>query len=625
VYVTDHGTKNAADTANNRITLWGDKESLSVRELRALLERLDPGVRVVTLMSQCFSGSFAHLIHTHATDGVPPGRVCGYFASTADRPAYGCYPENRGRENVGHSFQFFQALAATPRFADAHRAVLVADATPDVPIASSDTYLDELLHEAAAAAGEEPMALVDDLLRAAWRDKAAWEHEIRLLDRIGQTFGIFSPRSLAELEDQAARLPEVSDRFRTYGRAWSAALDDLRQANLDRFLAAHPRWAERLAPPALEALDATQRRRLTRELLDALAPFTRADAHTTGRLDVLHEKAQAATAAAYRMEVRLGVVLRMRAVLASVAGRVLLARGERPAAAAAHAALRACEDLGLDTDGKLASPGSLADAAPFPALDEDIETAGHVLPAWMGIRFRAASPPERRRHGLPDGAAVVLAVYPDSPAEDAGFAVGDFVLGPAGTPFTEPHQIREWTMLSPIGEPAPLDVLRASSPLRLALVPEPYPLAWPELPGPPKVGSPAPALALAAYRGAPPSRLDDGTPRLLFFWATWCLPCKAALPEVLAFSRERATPVVAITDELPEQLDAFFRDFHDPFPPVVAVDEYRRTFLAYGVSGTPTFVLIDGAGKVQGQSGGYRPDVGLGLAGWSWARRGAAP
>ena len=29
-YVTDHGTKNAEDLANNRITLWGDQESLSV-------------------------------------------------------------------------------------------------------------------------------------------------------------------------------------------------------------------------------------------------------------------------------------------------------------------------------------------------------------------------------------------------------------------------------------------------------------------------------------------------------------------------------------------------------------------------------------------------------------------
>ena len=36
-YVTDHGTKNAEDPANNRITLWGDQESLSVTELTGTL------------------------------------------------------------------------------------------------------------------------------------------------------------------------------------------------------------------------------------------------------------------------------------------------------------------------------------------------------------------------------------------------------------------------------------------------------------------------------------------------------------------------------------------------------------------------------------------------------------
>src|SRR5262249_22753552 len=35
-YVTDHGTKNTADSANSQITLWGDQESLSVVELRDL-------------------------------------------------------------------------------------------------------------------------------------------------------------------------------------------------------------------------------------------------------------------------------------------------------------------------------------------------------------------------------------------------------------------------------------------------------------------------------------------------------------------------------------------------------------------------------------------------------------
>jgi hypothetical protein len=144
-YVTDHGTKNAADLANNRITLWGDHESLSVTELRGLFARLDPHVRVVVLMSQCYSGAFAHLMDMGTATDRPVGNVCGFFASTADRQAYGCYPENRDKDNVGHSFAFIESLRAGDTFAEAHNRVLVIDRTPDVPLTTSDVYLERLL------------------------------------------------------------------------------------------------------------------------------------------------------------------------------------------------------------------------------------------------------------------------------------------------------------------------------------------------------------------------------------------------------------------------------------------------------------------------------------------------
>src|SRR5207253_2697851 len=109
-------------------------EAISVKELAGLLGQLDRGVRVVALMSQCFSGAFANLMSVRTRDGEPSGTVCGYFSSTADRPAYGCYPENRGKDNVGHSFHFFQALETSPAFPQAPLAILATDRTPDVPI-----------------------------------------------------------------------------------------------------------------------------------------------------------------------------------------------------------------------------------------------------------------------------------------------------------------------------------------------------------------------------------------------------------------------------------------------------------------------------------------------------------
>jgi hypothetical protein len=51
LYVTDHGKKDSEGLGDNTITLWG--EDLSVSELRELLAKIEPGVRVVMLMSQC--------------------------------------------------------------------------------------------------------------------------------------------------------------------------------------------------------------------------------------------------------------------------------------------------------------------------------------------------------------------------------------------------------------------------------------------------------------------------------------------------------------------------------------------------------------------------------------------
>jgi cytochrome c biogenesis protein CcmG/thiol:disulfide interchange protein DsbE len=135
------------------------------------------------------------------------------------------------------------------------------------------------------------------------------------------------------------------------------------------------------------------------------------------------------------------------------------------------------------------------------------------------------------------------------------------------------------------------------------------------------VGSVAPPLpALQPYRGTLPAALTSGGPYMLLFWATWCGPCKASLPEVLAFEQASGIPVVAITDETPDKLDAFFAKYQAPFPAIVAVDTLRRAFLVYGVSEMPTFVLTDAAGKGQSVLVGYRPEVGLTLSGWAWTR-----
>jgi hypothetical protein len=133
---------------------------------------------------------------------VPAGNTCGYFSTTAERPAYGCYPEVRDLDNLGHSFDFLQELGQAGSFRNAQLRVLQHDATPDAPLRTSDLFVEELLRKQALAKGKSFEAFVDELLKQAWQRKGAWEPEIRLLDGVGQAFGVFSPRSLAEIQEQ---------------------------------------------------------------------------------------------------------------------------------------------------------------------------------------------------------------------------------------------------------------------------------------------------------------------------------------------------------------------------------------------------------------------------------------
>ncbi len=610
-YVTDHGEINKDDLTNNSIVLW--KETMSVSQLREIFSRLPSGLRTVMLMSQCFSGSFASL--------AMGGRdVCGYFASSADRPAYGCYPENRGVDGVGHSYHFLKGVDQLGTLPKAQAHALVFDDSPDVPHVSSDVYLRRLLQE--HATGRDFEEAVDEYLEIAWRNRGDWEPDIRLLDRIGQAYGVFSPRSLAELREQTTLLPKVSKQLSTYAGRWQEALDSVRQQNLDDFLAANPEWKDKLEPKALKESTPEQRAALASELLKVFAPFTKREGGRLQRMLLLRERADDAAAAAYRMEVRLGVLLRMHNQLTSIAGRVYLDESATDWQRAEYERLRECENLELvnvQPTGSWWAPlaanetvaSDIEAPAPFPRLDDDQKLVETVMPAWMGIRYHPPTEDEREKEGRSPGAVTVVTVYPESAAGKAGLQVGDVILGPPGAPFDEPNQVREWTMQREIGEPAPLRVKRDGEVLELTLLPDPFPIEMPKLPGPPKKGHTAPPVDLKSYRGEP--TVHAGTNTLLFFWATWCGPCKFALPELLDIARKGDAEIIAVTDENAETLDKFFKTFSEPFPKRIAMDPLRQAFQSYGVSGTPTFVMIDGDGVVQYYQTGYNAKVGLKL------------
>ncbi len=140
-------------------------------------------------------------------------------------------------------------------------------------------------------------------------------------------------------------------------------------------------------------------------------------------------------------------------------------------------------------------------------------------------------------------------------------------------------------------------------------------MEMPSFPAPPAEGDPAPRLTKLSPVTEPPNTDRE---HLLFFWATWCAPCKRSVPELMAWSEKTNVPIVAISDEDAETVRAFLDSRSEPFPRVVMVDGLRQSHLAYGINGTPTFVLVDDSGTIEWRQTGYSPQKRLSVGDWQW-------
>jgi len=463
MYVTDHGSQSRRDPIENRITLWG--ESISVRKLGVLLARLPPSVRVVSLMSQCFSGGFAYLHEARERRATPNGTTCGYFSSTPDRPAYGCYPELRGQKAVGHSFAFLSALAARGHFPAAHADILVSDETPDIPLRSSDVYLAEQLAHAAGSP-EREAAFADPLVQKAFASRE-FSGESRLLDRIASVYALARPSSVTEIDRQADGFFDVLDQLDADAKTWESALGDFNRANLDAFLDAKPTWRPRLDDRTMRALDTAGRRKLAAGLLAELGPFVLAEPARSAEANRLMDGLAVTDEINYRTEVRVAALLRMRFVLTSVAGRQWSKSDPRQSQAVD--ALLKCEDLTLPLTAppRMAEP---ADVVKLPSFDEDKRAMATANPGWLGVVYVPVNRDRRKHLSISDGAVQITSVLPRSPAALAGLRTGDIVVAAGGRPLVHSRALRPLIAAATVNAALGIEVLRGASHMILAPV-----------------------------------------------------------------------------------------------------------------------------------------------------------
>jgi hypothetical protein len=462
VYVTDHGTNDPKDPLRNQITLWGRREGINVRQLGAELSRLPAGMRVVTVMSQCFSGGFARLPETLTGAARSHLAVCGYFASPADRPAYGCFPEADRDNRTGHAFTVIDALTRSGRLPDVHADVLLNDRSPDVPQRTSDAFLFDVISTAAEGAGKPLDEFADHLLDGSGGSKAP--AALTLADRLARAYDLAPPLTLTALGKQLDDLDRARGELGKHQKLWESALSDSTRAQLEEFQVANPAWRPRLRPAVIRRLDPDARRALTRELLTALRAYAESRPALTAIAEKLLARADEAAALVYQLDVREAAFQRVRLLLFDAAARVHLTataadRDERSAELAAQlSAIERCEALELPRASGV--PARNANPTPFPSRAAETKAAAALRPTYLGVAFRPASVAIRRRHGLADGAAFITAVVGGSPAALAGLGPGDIIIGEPGAPFARENQVRAFTMLSSTAAPVRLEILR---------------------------------------------------------------------------------------------------------------------------------------------------------------------
>jgi thiol-disulfide isomerase/thioredoxin len=146
------------------------------------------------------------------------------------------------------------------------------------------------------------------------------------------------------------------------------------------------------------------------------------------------------------------------------------------------------------------------------------------------------------------------------------------------------------------------------------------------------IGQPAPPLQATQYLGPKPRPLASlkGSPVLLFFWAHWCVDCKAEVPVIARLRQEFAPEGLVVigptqlygyaaqgADAAPDQERAYIESVRTRYYASLQdmpVPLSKQNFNAYGASTTPTLVVLNRAGQVAMYHPGAMPYDELRLA-----------
>lgn len=207
-YFTGHGVPNRQNINNNALVLWNE-QPLTVRQFSQMLDQLPSQTSVVTMMSQCFSGSFANFIYQDGNPNRPLALQtrCGFFATVKTRPSVGCTPAVNEADYRDYSSSFFAGLSGRSRtgqvvdsadynkdgkvsYAEAHAFAKVDEQTTDLPISTYEAWLQS------GASKKDIEAILDQPI-ANIRQTARPEQKY-VVDRLSKIFDLNAQQSFTQ-------------------------------------------------------------------------------------------------------------------------------------------------------------------------------------------------------------------------------------------------------------------------------------------------------------------------------------------------------------------------------------------------------------------------------------------
>lgn len=131
----------------------------------------------------------------------------------------------------------------------------------------------------------------------------------------------------------------------------------------------------------------------------------------------------------------------------------------------------------------------------------------------------------------------------------------------------------------------------------------------------PALGFTTATVSGADWNDVPSTIEPDGRPKILLFLAHWCPHCQAEVPEVQAWLDAGGLPndvdmysFTVLSDRLrPNWPPQTWLEDEGWTVPVIMDDEQQSAVFAYGMRGTPFYVVLDGdnrnLGRLSGQVG----------------------